>query len=145
MIFLVLGAGVIAVLVWVGRRPIRVRSWRLRHQGRIASALFAAVAASGAVVCGLRGQWIGAVVLVVLSTWLGHLARAGRTSAGPAEPTTGSMGIAEARSILGVAPDAGRAEIEAAYRRLMRRAHPDHGGSSGLAAQLNAARDRLLK
>jgi hypothetical protein len=26
----------------------------------------------------------------------------------------------------------------------MRQAHPDHGGSHGLAAQLNAARDRLL-
>jgi hypothetical protein len=26
----------------------------------------------------------------------------------------------------------------------MQRAHPDHGGSTGLASQLNAARDRLL-
>jgi hypothetical protein len=26
----------------------------------------------------------------------------------------------------------------------MLRAHPDQGGTSGLAAQLNAARDRLL-
>jgi len=27
----------------------------------------------------------------------------------------------------------------------MLRAHPDQGGSTGLAAQLNAARDRLLR
>jgi hypothetical protein len=27
----------------------------------------------------------------------------------------------------------------------MLRTHPDHGGSSGLAAQLNAARDSLIK
>jgi hypothetical protein len=27
----------------------------------------------------------------------------------------------------------------------MRMAHPDKGGTSGLAAQLNAARDRLLQ
>ena len=54
-------------------------------------------------------------------------------------------GAAEARAMLGVAPDAGRTEIESAYRRLIRQAHPDHGGSSGAAARLNAARDRLLK
>jgi hypothetical protein len=29
--------------------------------------------------------------------------------------------------------------------RLMRSVHPDKGGTSGLAAQLNAARDRLLR
>ena len=28
--------------------------------------------------------------------------------------------------------------------RLMRAVHPDKGGTAGLAAQLNAARDRLL-
>jgi curved DNA-binding protein CbpA len=44
-----------------------------------------------------------------------------------------------------VSDQASRAEIETAYRRLMQMAHPDRGGSAGLAAQLNAARDRLLK
>ena len=33
----------------------------------------------------------------------------------------------------------------AAWRRLMARVHPDQGGAEGLAAKLNAARDRLLK
>jgi curved DNA-binding protein CbpA len=55
------------------------------------------------------------------------------------------MSTADARSILGVEPQATTAEIKAAYTRLMQRAHPDKGGSAGLAAQLNAARDRLLK
>ena len=41
--------------------------------------------------------------------------------------------------------DATAEEIQAAYMRLMRSVHPDKGGTSGLAAQLNAARDRLLK
>ena len=54
------------------------------------------------------------------------------------------MSVQEARDILGVAPGASRAEIEAAFRRLMLRAHPDHGGTTGLAARINAARDRLL-
>jgi curved DNA-binding protein CbpA len=56
----------------------------------------------------------------------------------------GGPSLAEARSILGVGPQASRAEIQAAYARLIRMAHPDKGGTAGLAAQLNAARDRLL-
>jgi DnaJ-class molecular chaperone len=55
------------------------------------------------------------------------------------------MSLAQARSILGVTDSATPAEIEAAYRQQIRHAHPDRGGTSGLAAQLNAARDRLLK
>ena len=54
------------------------------------------------------------------------------------------MSLSEARSVLGVGEDATPAEIRAAYTRLMRMAHPDKGGTAGLAAQLNAARDRLL-
>jgi DnaJ-domain-containing protein 1 len=52
---------------------------------------------------------------------------------------------AEARAILGVGPTASKAEINEAWRRLMGRAHPDQGGTEGLAARVNAARDRLLK
>ena len=42
-------------------------------------------------------------------------------------------------------PDATAGEIRSAHARLIRLAHPDKGGTAGLAAQLNAARDRLLK
>ena len=47
--------------------------------------------------------------------------------------------------MLGVGPAASVQEIQAAYARLMHRAHPDQGGTTGLATQLNIARDRLLK
>ena len=57
----------------------------------------------------------------------------------------GAMGKVEARGVLGVGPQAGEAEIRAAYARLIRLAHPDRGGTHGLAAQLNRARDVLLK
>ena len=55
------------------------------------------------------------------------------------------MSLTEARAILGVGEGADEAEIRAAWRRLMQRAHPDAGGTEGLAERLNAARDRLLK
>ena len=57
----------------------------------------------------------------------------------------GAMPLEQGRSLLGVGTDATPAEVNAAWRRLMGRAHPDQGGTEGLAAQLNAARDALLK
>jgi hypothetical protein len=131
-----LGGALLILLVWVGRRPVRVtgvpRLWR---------ALIAALAAVAAVVSALRGGWIPSLVFVGLSAWLAQTARPARAQ--PGVPERG-MTLREAREILGVDETAGRAEIDAAYRRLMRRAHPDHGGSTGLATQLNAARERLL-
>ena len=56
-----------------------------------------------------------------------------------------AMTEAEARSVLGVPADATPEAVQAAWRRLMARAHPDQGGTEGLAARVNAARDRLLK
>jgi DnaJ-class molecular chaperone len=55
------------------------------------------------------------------------------------------MSLKDAQSVLGVGPEATPEEIQAAYTRLMRMAHPDKGGTTGLATQLNAARDRLLE
>ena len=64
---------------------------------------------------------------------------AGAAAPGPGGPMTET----EALAVLGLAPGAGREEVRAAYRRLIRRVHPDHGGSSPLAALLNRAREVL--
>lgn len=55
------------------------------------------------------------------------------------------MGLAEARAALGVGPEATAADVRAAYRARIAKAHPDRGGSADAAARLNAARDLLLK
>jgi len=140
MIYLALGAGLLALLVWAGRGHAPARAGL-----RAAGALVAALAAAGAVVAGLRGAWPVSLGLIVLSVWLGQNARRKPGPWPPDGEAPGGMSLEQACAILGVAPDATRAEIEAAYRRLIRRAHPDQGGTSGLAAQLNAARDRLVK
>ncbi len=66
-----------------------------------------------------------------------------RTRSRPA-PRPGAMTRAEALAVLGLAPGATAAEIRAAHIRLMRAAHPDHGGSDWLAQRINQARDTLL-
>ena len=136
-IWAALALAALAALVWAGRQPTRATA-----AVRLGSGLASALAAIGAVVAGLKGGWPASLALIFASVWLGQRARArGYTP----EPSLPGMSAEDARSILGVSPQATRAEITAAYRRLMQRSHPDHGGSPGLAAQLNVARDRLLK
>lgn len=104
---LAIGAAILSLLVWAGRRPARVHA-PLRFFRRRMTALR-------------------------------------RSAASMAEPRGGELSESEARAILGVGAEARRTDIDWAYRRLIRLAHPDHGGTVGLAAHLNAARDRLTK
>ena len=55
------------------------------------------------------------------------------------------MSIAEAAQLLDVAPDADPAIIVEAHKRLIAKVHPDAGGTTHLAAQINQARDILLR
>jgi len=137
-----LALGVVALAAYLiltgGKRPVfKRREWR------IASAASGLFAFTGAAYAGVRGEWPITIVLVVMGLWLASSARTAGSRPRPT-PAPGRMSADEARRILGVGPDATKAEIQAAYTRLMRMAHPDAGGTTGLAAQLNAARDRLL-
>jgi hypothetical protein len=75
----------------------------------------------------------------LLESWLDRVAPHWRATS-----ESGPMDRAAAAALLGVPAGARPAEIRAAHRRLMRSAHPDHGGDPARAALLNQARDLLL-
>lgn len=92
-----------------------------------------------------------ALGLVLLAVWAGRtgMRRLGRAtgravSAVRRAEKPEDMSEVEARALLGVQPGASARTVQKAYLRLIRRIHPDSGGTEGLAALLNAARDRLL-
>jgi hypothetical protein len=57
----------------------------------------------------------------------------------------GAMSRREALEVLGLAEGAGAADIIRAHRTLMKKFHPDHGGSTTLAARVNQAKDVLMQ
>ncbi len=147
MLWIILGfcallAGLGALRAFSRADPKVVAKW-VRYMG-------AGVLLAVAVVFAIRGNLLFAAPLAGWGLMLlrqqltpGH-ADVGQASAPPQRPRSRGMSRDEALEILGLQPGVTTDEIREAHRRLMQACHPDKGGSSYLAARLNAARDVLI-
>jgi len=149
VILLGLGLGALGLLLWAANAFSRASVASLK-------ALLAWVVALGGLALGamllLTGRGASAIAAGV---FLGPLAWSwwqeaqGKPRAqqpgGPGQARRGKMDRAEALDVLGLSDPVSDADVRAAWVRLMRVAHPDGGGSHGLAARVNQARDVLLK
>ncbi|WP_137390683.1 DnaJ domain-containing protein [Rhodoligotrophos defluvii] len=78
--------------------------------------------------------------------WRNGAGGASARANGAGDPRRGfAMSRAEACRILEVSDNASEREIRAAHRRLMKKFHPDAGGSDAFAALINQAKDVLLR
>ena len=141
---LLIGLGLAAVALWVMVRLGKQTEKARRGHWRISATLLGGACFAGSVLSVARGGYIFAAALFAAGLYLVLQSRI-RAVANKSAPSSGpQMTKAEARAILGVKQDATREDIQSAWKRLMARTHPDQGGSEGLAARVNAARDRLL-
>ena len=61
------------------------------------------------------------------------------------EPADLGMSINEARAVLGINKNYTRSDVKKSYYSLMQRNHPDQGGSEAKAAEINKARDVMMR
>ena len=75
--------------------------------------------------------------------WRDHAQHDAGAGTRPAD--AGKITEEEAYQILGIQPGATTKEISRAHRSLIKKLHPDHGGTTYLAARINEAKDVLLR
>lgn len=139
MPYLLLALGVIIGAYVLYRFFLRASVAEIKAFGMVAIALTIIAAIF---FMAITGRLPAALALVAgLVPFLGKLMPKNRTEQSE-KPVT--LSRAEAYEILGLKDDANKTEIKAAYKKLMKKVHPDQEGSEWMAAKLNAAKDLLL-
>ncbi|GJL96407.1 MAG: hypothetical protein DHS20C06_02240 [Hyphobacterium sp.] len=147
MPFLLLGFAALVILVLVSRAFARMKTVEAARWSRITLGLAAAMFGG---LLTLRGLAMIGAPLATFGVGLMAVGAGFRPKPGSKQKST-TGGVAtrmtrdEALDVLGLDADPTEEDIRAAYRTLMKRVHPDAGGTDGLSRRITDARDLLLK
>jgi hypothetical protein len=143
MIALLLGCASLLVLMGALGQFSRAQVQSVKQMGVWVAAIGGLLLAAMLFLTGRGAVAISALVMLGPLLW-GWVKQAAPVAASRPKPRPSGMSRAEALEVLGLPAGATKDDIQAAYVRLMRAAHPDRGGSDWLAARINQARDVLL-
>ena len=102
------------------------------------------IAAAGAALLGLL-RFAAPHLIRLAPLWLMRKMQPGpRHGAGSGRAKPARMSRAQALEVLNLSEGSSREAILSAHRELIKRVHPDRGGSTYLASEVNQARDVLL-
>lgn len=147
MPFLLLGFAALVILVLVSRAFARMETAEAARWSRITLGLAAAIFGGLLTLRGLAilGAPLATFGIGMMAVGAGFRPKPGRNGQQTTTPTTPAISREEALDILGLEGNPSNEEIRTAYRTLMKRVHPDSGGTDGLSRRLTEARDVLLK
>ena len=154
LILWVLGVVIVALLIrsLLNRAPTHGKPFLLRASVVVTLLLAIGLAISGLwpVAMSLLGGLVvyGRPVLRAFGIWQ-TIKRFSQSSSDKSSNSninnSSVMDKAQARQVLEVGDEASDEEVISAHKRLMAKNHPDKGGSTYIASQINKAKDVLLK
>lgn len=143
---------IILILVFGGAMALLLRKWLRTASDEDKKSLrrlvLWTVAVTGLVFLILTGRlfhaigWAVMALIVLMVSGTLAIRRRGKTPRLPNH--SGPMTEKKAFEILGLKEDASKKEIQAAYIELIKKHHPDNGGSKDMSALLNEAYDVLM-
>jgi hypothetical protein len=158
---ILVGVAILLLLLWAAKHSRQkgiLDAGRQRLSGVLALAVAAVLLARGNLALGMGLGLFGIYLLAEVlpwpvsllaayldgrnAGWREHPKRDANPGGGRAAP--GKMSEQEAYQVLGIAPGASMDEVRRAHRALMKKLHPDQGGTTYLAARVNEAKDVLL-